>query len=77
METFNLEHQYQLFLHRMKLSENNMHPQQKIQLKQTFFGAVGQTLILFKDELSNLEEDKAVWVMEDLLKQVSNFFNEK
>jgi hypothetical protein len=74
MEQFNLEHQYQLYLQRMSLSESTMHPQQKIQLRQTFFGASGQMLILLRDELSKLEEEKAMETLQDLINQVGNFF---
>jgi hypothetical protein len=74
MQEFNLEHQYQLYLQRMALSESTMHPQQKIQLRQTFFGASGQMLILLRDELSKLEEDKAMETLQDLINQVGNFF---
>lgn len=71
---FNLEHQYQLYLQRMALSESTMHPQQKIQLRQTFFGASGQMLILLRDKLSKLEEEKAIETLQDLINQVGNFF---
>lgn len=74
MSEFNLEHQYQLYLQRMALSESTMHPQQKIQLRQTFFGASGQMLILLRDELSKLEEEKAIETLQDLINQVANFF---
>jgi phosphopantetheine adenylyltransferase len=74
MQEFNLEHQYQLYLQRMALSESTMHPQQKIQLRQTFFGASGQILILLSDELSKLEEEKAIETLQDLINQVGNFF---
>ena len=58
----------------MALSESTMHPQQKIQLRQTFFGASGQMLILLRDELSKLEEEKAMETLQDLINQVGNFF---
>ena len=58
----------------MALSESTMHPQQKIQLRQTFFGASGQMLILLRDELSKLEENKAMETLQDLINQVGNFF---
>jgi len=74
MQEFNLEHQYQLYLQRMALSESTMHPQQEIQLRQTFFGASGQMLILLRDELSKLEEEKAMETLQDLINQVGNFF---
>lgn len=74
---FNLEHQYQLYLQRMALSENAMHPQQKVQLRQTFFGATGQMLILLKDEVSKLEDKEATGIMQDLLNQVVDFFSDE
>lgn len=74
MQEFNLENQYQLYLQRMSLSESTMHPQQKIQLRQTFFGASSQMLILLRDELSKLEEEKAMETLQDLINQVGNFF---
>lgn len=74
MNEFNLEHQYQLYLQRMALSEKTMHPQQSIQLRQTFFGAAGQMLILLRDEISKLEEKEAVDTLQDLINQVANFF---
>lgn len=74
MQEFNLEHQYQLYLQRMALSESTMHQQQKIQLRQTFFGASGQMLILLRDELSKLDEEKAMETLQDLINQVGNFF---
>ena len=74
MKEFNLEHQYQLYLQRMALSESTMHTQQKVQLRQTFFGASGQMLILLRDELSKLEEEKAMETLQDLINQVGNFF---
>lgn len=74
MKEFNLEHQYQLYLKRMELSENKMHPIQKKQIRQTFFGASGQMLILLRDEVSKLEEEEAIHLLQDMLNQVSNFF---
>lgn len=74
MKIFNLENQYQLYLKRMGLIESTMHPQQKIQLRQTFFGASGQMLLLLRDDLSELEEEKAMETLQDLINQVNNFF---
>jgi len=74
MNEFNLEHQYQLYLERVALNEKHMHPLQRKQLRQTFFGACGQMLILLRDELSKLEEDKAIDKMQDMINQVSEYF---
>lgn len=41
MDNFNLEYHYGMFLNRMNLQEPFMHPQQKKQLKETFYAASG------------------------------------
>ena len=71
---FDLEHQYQLYLQRVALNEETMHPEQKKQLRQTFMGACGQMLILLRDELALLDEDEAIANMADMLNQVENYF---
>lgn len=72
--TVSLEEQYQLFLQRMGLNELEMHPQQKRQLKQTFYGAFGQCLVIMRDEITRLPEDQAIIECQDMFDQVGNFF---
>lgn len=71
---FNLEHQYELYLQRVGLKEEQMHPLQKKQLRQTFMGACGQMLILMRDEVGALPEDQAIEVCESMINQVGEFF---
>jgi hypothetical protein len=71
---FTLEHQYQLYLSRMALVEDKMHPVQRLQLRQTFYGAVGQILILLKEDISQFEEDEAIEILQAMLNQVGDFF---
>ena len=71
---FDLEHQYQLYLERVALSEATMHPEQKKQLRQAFMGACGQMLIMLRDDVGKLEEDEAIKVMENMISQVGNYF---
>lgn len=71
---FNIEHQYQLYLKRMSISERNMHPEQKKQLRETFFGACGQMIILLRDELSALKESEAIEQMQNMLDQIGGYF---
>lgn len=73
-EKFNLEKQYQLYLERVKLKEEEMHPIQRVQIKQCFYGAIGQILILLRDEVGELPEDEGAEQMQDFLNQVGNFF---
>lgn len=74
MKQFNLEEQYQLYLQRVDLKERDMHYDQRIQLRQAFFGACGQMLILLRDELSKLDENTAIAILQDMINQVSDYF---
>lgn len=71
---FNLEHQYQLYLKRVKLNESQMSPIQRKELKRAFMGACGQMLILLRDGVGELNENDAVTTLEDMINQVSNFW---
>ena len=74
MKPFDLEEQYQLYLKRVALKEVEMMPLQRKQLRQVFMGACGQMLLLLRDEVSELEEDKAIAVMQNMLNQISDYF---
>lgn len=73
-QKFNLEYQYQLYLKRMALSEDSMHPEQRKQLRQTFMGAAGQMILMLRDDLTKLDDDKACDILQDMVNQVSTFF---
>lgn len=74
MDKFKVEKQYQLYLQRVALSESTMHLEQKRQLRQTFFGAWGQCLLCMRDDISELSEDKGIDVLEDMLKEIGDYF---
>lgn len=76
-KVFNIEHQYQLYLQRMALNENNMHPEQRKQLKETFFGAFGQCVNVFRDEITQLSDEDAMETMTSIWNQVGEFFMKK
>ncbi len=69
--------QYNLFLERIGLIEEQMHPMQRKQLKETFYAAVVQTLILLKDEISLFPEDVAVPMLESMEEEARTFFLNK
>lgn len=74
MNPFDVENQYQLYLKRMALKESEMHPEQKRQLRQAFFGATGQILMLLRDEAPKLDEGEMVNMIERMVSQVLEFF---
>lgn len=71
---FNIEFQYQEYLKRVNLSEEHMHQQQKKQLRETFFGAVGSVLILLRNETQKLSEEDSIKAFQSMLDQVGEFF---
>ena len=72
---FDLNHQYQLYLQRVNITEAQMHPTQRIETKRAFFGALGQLLVLMRDDIGVLEEDEGVRVLDDMVAQVKVFWN--
>ena len=74
-QKFDLKYQYKLYLQRMGLKEENLHPVQKEQLEQAFFGACSQMLFLFRDEVGRIEsEEEAVNTMKNMIDQASAFW---
>lgn len=74
MNKFSIEYQYQLYLKRVGLSEQKMHEEQRTQLRQTFYGAFGQFVLLLEVDFADLEDEKAVEVLEGFKKQVANYY---
>lgn len=74
-QKFNLENQYQRFLGRIGLAEDKMHPQQKIQIKQTFFASWGQLLDCMISDISALPEMDGVAILEHMDRQVKDYFD--
>lgn len=79
MNPFDLNYQYKLYLKRVALSEDNMIPIQKQVIKNAFFGACGQMLILLQEDVGGIEkEDDAIKVLQDMKSQVAtHFLNQK
>lgn len=71
---FDLEHQYQLYLERVKLREIQMPAVQQKELRRAFMGACGQILIMLRDDVGQLEENEAIFVLDDMINQISNFW---
>lgn len=74
MKNFDLENRWQEYLERVGLSEASMPPEQTTELRRAFFGACGIMLVMFRDEISELEEEPAVETMQNLFTQVGNFW---
>ena len=74
MDQFNLRHQYLLYLERVGLKESDMGEVQRIETERAFMGACGQILIVLRDDLSSLPEEKAIEKCESTVEQVLSYF---
>lgn len=71
---FTIKKQWDDFCKRAGIPEHKMQPDQKREMKRAFFGAWGQSLIHFRDEIGAQDENKAVAIMEGQLKEVADFW---
>ena len=72
---FDLNHQYQLYLQRVGIKdESKLHPVQRIEMRRVFFGAVGQLLLLLRDDLTKYSEEEGEKILKGMLQQVTNFW---
>lgn len=74
MNNFNLEHQYQLFLQRMDLTESQMHPTQRVETKRTFMAAMGQMLMICVHDLDSFKNPLVTEAVPFMIDQVKEFF---
>lgn len=71
---FNLEEQYQIYLQKVNLDESKMGEIQKRETRQAFYAGVSQTM-LYYFTLANMEEDDAVNELDNIMKQVTDFWS--
>lgn len=69
-----VEGMYQDFITRMGLHEDKMHPMQRAQLRQAFFGGVGSLMVFLTDEVSTVPEEEGEVLMNALLRQVNEYW---
>lgn len=72
---FCISDQWNLFLKSCNLVEEKMPVLQRIEMKRAFYAGCGQTLLMVRDDISELpRETDMVAAMEDLLRQVTDFW---
>lgn len=75
MKKYDLHAQFDHYLKLSGLSEQAISEVQYRETKRAFMGAASQMLLMFRDDIGGIEdEDTAVEVMENLFKQVSDFW---
>lgn len=77
MNKFSIDHWYKHYLEKMKLDKMKMSKYQEQETKRAFYGGFGSLLVLSNDYLSELEEEKAMEILDNLFKEVNDFFEEE
>jgi hypothetical protein len=72
---FTVEYQYQKFLAGMNLNEATMPEQQKIYMRQAFFGGFSQLLYLQRDETPELSTDEVIGMYEKMIEEIGDFWD--
>ena len=73
-QKFDLEHQFDLYMERMKLDKRKMPEIQLRETKRAFYGACGQMLLLLRDDVSALPDEEGIKALDRMFNQVSSFW---
>jgi len=73
---FDLNYQYDLYLERVGLDKDTMHPVQAVETKRAFFGACGQVLVLLRDDMPD-DETTCVVILQAMHDQVGLFWSKQ
>lgn len=71
---FTAESQYQFYLKKIGITEDQMGDLQKIEMRRAFMGGFGQSIILMVNEIAALPEKEAENIVIDLHEEVKNFW---
>src|SRR6187401_2617047 len=74
MDPFNLEEQYQFYLKKVGIKEEQMHIVQRVETRRAFMAGCVQILMLFTDKIADLDENEGVEKIDSLIVQASKFW---
>ena len=70
----NIAHQYQLYLNRVGLKEQEMLPNQQIETRRAFYGAWGQSLYYFTYDLPIDDTQLAEQKITEMVTEIEQFW---
>jgi hypothetical protein len=73
-EPINIDQQFENYLSRMKLDKSKLNQVQYDEMKKSFFAGASAMLMLFRIEIPDLPEDKAMVAMEKLWQEAQFFW---
>lgn len=77
MQDFTIENQWQLYLGRAGVKEEDMSTVQKTEMKRAFYGACGQMLIHLRDDVSLKSEEEGSQILDSMLDEIGVFWKQE
>lgn len=74
---FNIEEQYQRYLKMVKLSEEQMPEDQKVEMRRAFYGGIGQMTIWMFTDMDQMTEPDAMLALDSIRKETLEFWKEQ
>lgn len=65
---------FSFYLQTVGLDEKTMHPVQLQETKRAFYGAVGEMLIVFRDDVPKLSQKEQALKLNDMIQQINLFW---
>lgn len=72
---FSVEHQFQLYALRVRITRTKVSPVQWIETRRAFFGAWGQLLFLLRDEIGEMSDDDGIDILQAQTDEVGRFWS--
>lgn len=74
---FTIDQQWRRFMERCGIDPKEFPEIQIQEMSRAFYGAMGQMLLLFRDELAELEEIDGIKALENMLNECVKFWEEQ
>jgi hypothetical protein len=74
---FTIDQQWRRFMERCGIDPETFPEIQVQEMSRAFYGAMGQMLLLFRDELADLSEEDGIKHLEKMLEEVVEFWTEQ
>lgn len=74
---FTIKQQWDRFMERCGMAPGEMPKVQETEMSKAFYGSAGQILIMIRDEVSELKEEDAVVVLDNMMDEIMKFWQDQ
>lgn len=72
--SFNIDQQFEFYLKLVKLDKRKMPANQIREMRNCFYGGIGQIIVLMRDHLSKLPDGEGEKVLQKMMDEIGNHF---